>query len=118
MKKSRRAKACDISHKTKEMLFARDGGCIFCQMGYHPPEEPQTMFDAMHYIPRSLGGLGIIQNSAIGCRYHHQMMDQGSDGRRPEMLAIFRKYLQDQYFDWEESKLTYQREIGGVRYGK
>lgn len=109
MKKSKRAKACDISHKTKEALWARDVGCIFCKLGYHPPVEPQYMFDAMHYIPRSRGGLGIMQNAAIGCRYHHQMLDQGREGRRPEMLGIFRLYLMDMYDDWKEEALVYER---------
>jgi hypothetical protein len=67
------------------------------------------MFDAMHYIPRSRGGLGIPQNGAIGCRYHHQMMDQGNEGRRPEMLALFRGYLMERYPDWDEESLIYDR---------
>lgn len=109
MRRNKRTKACDISHATKEALWERDGGCIFCRMGYHPPAEPQTMWDAMHYIPRSRGGLGIVQNSAIGCRYHHQMLDQGAEGRRPEMLRLFRLYLMDKYPGWEESALVYDK---------
>lgn len=109
MKKSKRAKACDITHKTKAQLWDRDGGCIFCQMGYHPPTEPQHMFDAMHYIPRSRGGLGIPQNSAIGCRYHHEMMDQGNKGRRVEMLGLFKGYLIDRYPGWDKDTLIYNK---------
>lgn len=108
MKKSKRTKACEMQPIKKE-LINRDGGCIFCRMGYRPPLEPQWMFDAMHYIPRSRGGLGIPQNGAIGCRYHHQMMDQGSEGRRPEMLALFRGYLMERYPDWDEESLVYDR---------
>ena len=67
------------------------------------------MYDAMHYIPRSRGGLGIPQNGAIGCRYHHQMMDQGSEGRRPEMLGLFAQYLKGLYPEWDESKLIYDK---------
>ena len=111
MKKSKRARACEMKPIKKE-LIDRDGGCIFCQMGYYPPVEPQWMYDAMHYIPRSRGGLGIMQNGAIGCRYHHQMMDQGSDGRRPEMLELFRGYLMERYPDWDEESLVYKRGDG------
>lgn len=63
----------------------------------------------MHYIPRGRGGLGIPENAAIGCRYHHRMLDQGHEGRREEMLALFRNYLQSKYPDWDEKKLTYNR---------
>ena len=63
----------------------------------------------MHYIPRSRNGLGIKENGAIGCKWHHRMLDNGSSGRREEMLTIFRRYLQSHYKDWDESKLTYNK---------
>ena len=119
MRRSKRAKACEISHKTKVTLWERDGGCIFCQMGYYPPAEPQVMFDAMHYIPRSKGGLGIPQNAAIGCRWHHEMMDNGNKGRRAEMLTYFRWYLAGKYEDWREGDLVYAKyQQSPERHGK
>lgn len=108
-RKSKVSKACDFSHKTKKEMIERDGGCIFCQMGYYLPQEQQYMFDAMHYIPRSKMGLGIVQNGAIGCRWHHEMMDQGSKSRRPEMLGMFKEYLKGIYPDWDEDKLRHDK---------
>ena len=63
----------------------------------------------MHYIPRSRNGLGIPQNGAIGCQYHHEMLDNGHEGYRKEMLEIFRDYLKSKYTDWDEEKLTYSK---------
>ena len=37
------------------------------------------------------------------------MMDQGSDGRRPEMLGLFAQYLKGLYPEWDESKLIYDK---------
>lgn len=109
MKKQKRTKACDISHRVKKALFERDGGCIFCRIGYYSPPVPQFMFDAMHYIPRSKSGLGIEQNSAIGCRWHHEMMDQNVHSRRKEMLEYFKSYLMSHYPDWDEKDLVYDK---------
>ncbi len=63
----------------------------------------------MHYIPRSHNGLGIAKNGAVGCQYHHEMLDNGNEGRRREMLMLFRSYLQDHYTDWKENTLVYSK---------
>lgn len=78
-----------------------------------PKENYYELFikDPMHYIPRSLGGLGIPQNLALGCRYHHSMLDHAniSDAQREEMQDIFRDYLEDKYYYWNEEELTYKK---------
>lgn len=63
----------------------------------------------MHYIPRSAGGLGIPQNGAIGCQFHHNMLDNGNQGKRKEMLEIFKQYLQELYTEWNEDELVYRK---------
>ena len=40
----------------------------------------QQILSVMHYIPRSRGGLGIPQNGAIGCQFHHNMLEKGDVG--------------------------------------
>lgn len=67
------------------------------------------MKSIMHYIPRSKNGLGIAQNGAVGCQYHHNMLDNGNEGNREEMLAMFRKYLKAHYPNWDEKKLVYSK---------
>ena len=65
------------------------------------------IFETMHYIPRSQGGLGIARNGAIGCKYHHMMLDNSE--HRAEMKEIFRGYLQGMYRDWNEDELVYHK---------
>lgn len=69
----------------------------------------QQILSVMHYIPRSAGGLGIPQNGAIGCQFHHNMLDNGNQGKRKEMLEIFKQYLQELYPEWNEDKLVYRK---------
>lgn len=69
----------------------------------------QQILSVMHYIPRSAGGLGIPQNGAIGCQFHHNMLDNGNQGKRKEMLEIFRQYLQELYPEWNENELVYRK---------
>ena len=110
--RSKRTKACEFNAKSRQQVYGRDFGCIFCEAGYHVDEadEYDLQIDGiMHYIPRSQGGLGIPENGALGCRYHHRMLDNGSAGRREEMLGIFREYLKGIYPDWNEEKLIYKK---------
>lgn len=109
--KHKQTKEREFSPKERKKIYERDNGeCFFCGMRYHM--EGTTWFDLqidgiMHYIPRSQNGLGIEQNGALGCKYHHRMFDNGS--RREEMQGIFKRYLQNHYPDWDESKLTYDK---------
>lgn len=110
--KAKRTKACEFSSKDRKAIYARDFGCIFCDLRYHM--EGADPYDLqidgiMHYIPRSQGGLGIRENGALGCRYHHRMLDNGAEGRREEMLEIFREYLKRFYPGWSEEKLIYRK---------
>lgn len=109
---SKRSKACEFSSTARIVIKGRDRGCIFCKMEYHMPEEENydmQIFGIMHYIPRSAGGLGIEQNGAVGCQYHHNMLDNGKEGLRPEMLGLFREYLQNHYPGWTEDVLRYRK---------
>jgi len=78
-------------------------------MAYRLPIECQYMLDAMHYIPKSRGGIGIAENAAIGCRYHHNMLDNGHQGRRGEMMGLFKEYLTSLYPEWNEEDLYYSK---------
>lgn len=113
MAKSKQAKAREFSKKAREEIYHRDfGSCIFCGMGYRMEKATwlsKEILSVMHYIPRSGNGLGIPQNGAVGCQYHHNMLDNGKDGVREEMLQLFREYLQRHYQDWNEEQLKYSK---------
>lgn len=97
----------------QENIWYRDGGeCIFCKIGYHMENKDPMQYqikDIMHYINKSQGGLGIPQNGAVGCRYHHGLLDNGNRGLRAEMLEIFKEHLMQQYPDWNEEELIYDK---------
>ncbi len=111
--KSKQAKAHDFAQETRKLIVERDGGnCIFCQKKYHMEGAgwyALTIRSIMHFIPRSAGGLGIPENGAVGCQWHHEMLDNGNTGRRGEMLQIFEEYLRQQYPYWDRKKLVYSK---------
>lgn len=110
---SKQAKAREFSESARIEIVRRDyRQCIFCKINYHMEKATGyglELKSIMHYIPRSKNGLGIPENGAVGCQYHHEMMDNGNTGRREEMLEIFKKYLQSKYPDWNENALVYQK---------
>ncbi len=109
---SKQARAHEFSQKERDKIIKRDKGqCIFCRAGYRMEgtEYGYMLKSIMHYIPRSKGGLGIEQNGAIGCQYHHELMDNGNKGCREEMLEMFKAYLSGYYSFWKEEDLIYNK---------
>lgn len=115
----KRTKSLEFSKKTRERILCRDREmCIFCQIGYNmysTTEMGYQLDGIMHYIPRSQGGLGIEQNGALGCHYHHELMDNGSKGLRKEMREIMKGYLSGMYPDWNEKDLYYNKWKGAAK---
>ena len=98
--KTKRAKACDITKKVKDIVWLRDGGrCIICGSGCAMPNS--------HYIRRSQGGLGIEENIVTMCQHCHYMYDQG--GERKAIAAYTEQYLRSKYPDWNPEKLIYKK---------
>ena len=117
MSKAEMTKKTSISNAVRQRVYERDDGeCIFCQMGYHAAAEKQmaneygyTGRQVMHFVSRARGGLGIVENLAVGCGIHHMLYDNGSHGERKEMKPLFEEYLRGLYPDWDEKKLTYNK---------
>lgn len=110
MPKSKRSKATEFDAKTRQLIRQRDGKCIFCKMGKYGKSECDWIIDIMHYVPRSAGGLGIKENGALGCRWHHSLMDNGNKGIRLEMLEDMEAYLKSWYPEWNKDNLIYRKE--------
>ena len=91
-------KATAIPKVVKEKVLERDKWCVWCGR----PGIPNA-----HYIPRSLGGLGVEENILTLCPDCHRDFDQGNN--RVKKKAFFRGYLQGKYPDWDEDKLIYRR---------
>ena len=98
--KTKRAKACDIPKRVKDIVWERDGHkCIICGSYQAMPNS--------HYIRRSQGGMGIPENIVTMCSLCHSMYDQGID--REAIATYTRNYLRKRYPDWDETKLTYKK---------
>lgn len=100
---SKRSKACDISQKTKEIVWNRDEHkCIVC--GKYVP----MVCANAHYIKRSQGGLGIPENIVTLCPQCHYEEDFGQTTKLYE--EIIKNYLISKYgADWDKSKLIYRK---------
>lgn len=109
MAKKKRTKATDFKQTTRELIRQRDNyQCLFCRLRKYGKSECDTL-QIMHYINRSAGGLGIPQNGVTGCVYHHQLLDNGNKGYRPEMLKDMEEYLKSMYPDWNKEDLYYKK---------
>lgn len=107
---SKRSRACDFSAKERTLIKERDYQCIFCRRRYRMEKADTfntSVMEIMHYIPRSQGGLGIAKNAALGCKYHHMMMDESV--HHAEMREILKEYLQSIYRDWDEADMVYHK---------
>ncbi len=106
---NKRAKACDISKKVKDIVWERDGRrCIICG---HTTAMPNA-----HYIPRSKGGLGIEQNIVTLCTNFspnacHHKYDFGSIEEKEEIHEKIKQYLMNTYPGWDERMLVYSKEL-------
>lgn len=102
-----------FDQKTRKRIYSRDQGtCIFCNMGYLNECTSEMLLgikDVMHFVPKSRMGLGVEQNGAIGCRYHHNLLDNGNKGLRQDMLERFETYLRSLYPDWDKEKQVYRK---------
>lgn len=97
--KHKRTKACEISKKTKLIVYERDRGCcIFCgKIGL--PEA--------HVIPRSHGGLGCPENIITVCRSCHDKLDNSTN--RKKMLFYAIQYLKVFYPDWKKENFIFDK---------
>lgn len=101
-KVSKMAKACDIPKIVKQRVYKRDDErCIFC--GKWVPESNACC----HYIPRSLGGLGIVENVFTACDYCHREQDNGLTTKSYDKRAEL--YLKKKYKNWNIENLIYRK---------
>ncbi len=98
MAKSKRTKATSITPEVRQAVRDRDKWCIFCG---------KRGTDTAHYIPRSRGGLGIVQNLVLACRGCHMLLDQST--YRPEMLMFVENYLTGFYGKLDRKELIYHK---------
>ena len=108
---SKRSEACEFPPDVRERIKERDGGCIFCNILFKLPPRQMRATDIMHIVPRSQGGLGVEQNGVYGCRWHHDILDNGNKGLRPAMMDYIEKYMGRLYPGWNKENLIYKKEM-------
>lgn len=113
---NKRTKALQFSKETRQAIWQRERGkCFFCTIGYQMPSDwKQYSFDMeikdiMHFVNKSAGGLGIEENGVLGCRMHHNLLDNGNKGLRQEMLEKMEEYLKSIYPGWTKEELYYRK---------
>lgn len=109
MKKSKRARALDISPRVRAVVYARDGErCIFC--GAHVSKACASA----HYIPRSKGGLGVERNILTLCLACHYTFDNcTSRAEKNSLNSRAEAHLKKHYPDWDISQVLYSTAILG-----
>ena len=100
---SKRSNACEISQKTKEIVWNRDNQrCIYCHRWV-----PMSCANA-HFKKRSQGGLGIEENVVTLCPECHYQEDFGQDTKLYE--NYIESYLKSIYGqNWNKDKLIYKK---------
>lgn len=119
--KKKLTRRLEFTAKARKAIHKRDQeACVFCAAGYEPPEDPaysRTALQVMHIVPRSQLGMGVEQNGALGCVWHHQMMDNGNRENREEMLAMLEERMRQIYPGWTRESVTYRKTCGDVGKG-
>ena len=98
-KMSKRSKKCDIPKSVEIEVLVRDKCCIVCG-------SPRGIANA-HYIARSHGGLGIVENIVTLCPLCHHEMDNGKNSL--EVKAIVKKYLAGLYPNFADEQRKYNK---------
>lgn len=103
----------EFTAKARKAIHKRDNEtCVFCAAGYEPPEDPaycRTALQIMHIVPRSQLGMGVEQNGALGCVWHHQMLDNGNRENRKEMLTMLEDRMRRIYPGWTWEQVIYNK---------
>lgn len=108
----KRTKATKFSKATIQRIFERDEDCVFCKLGYSiegASSYELQIYDPVHIVNKSQGGLGIEENGVKGCRYHHHLLDNGNQGLRQQMKGDLKIYMKSLYHDWNEKNLVYEK---------
>lgn len=115
---NKRTKSLQFPKEVRMELIQRDNGCFFCKRGIHMTGSlpgDRSILDPMHIVNKSQGGLGVLQNGVIGCRWHHTLMDNSE--YNAEMRTMAEDYLKILYPGWTPGSVTYNK-WEGFQYSK
>lgn len=101
---SKRRRATDITQKVRKDVHARDKlRCVACGRNYN-------LQIAHVYLPRSRGGLGVVENLATLCINCHIDYDNGRDEKREIVKKKLFAYMERHYGKPNLNDLKYKKE--------
>ena len=95
----RQTKHTRIPKAVKETVWKRDGACVICGRNDGQPNA--------HIVPRSHGGLGIVENIVTMCPRCHYRYDNTAE--RHALRAQLEEYIKGFYPGWTEENVTYHK---------
>jgi len=107
---NKRTKDLQFSKATATAILNRDKGCLFCKMKVYMQGSlsiDRAVLDIMHIVNKSQGGLGVIENGVVGCRWHHHLLDNSE--HNTELREIAENYLKSLYPGWTRESVTYSK---------
>lgn len=101
-------KAQDFDKHTKVAIAERDSICGWpCCVYCGDPAPGLTAWSNAHFIARSQGGLGVLENGLTLCPKCHKRYDHTF--ARKKMREFFREYLKSKDKYWNEDELVYRK---------
>lgn len=100
--------ATRISKEVYEAVVNRDkvNGypcCVYC--GKPARNDTGEGLECHHFIPRSLGGMGIEENLCMLCSECHRRIHNGN----VKLNQFVREYLNARYEEWSEDQLIWRK---------
>lgn len=77
--------------------------CVYC--GRPARDDTGEGLECHHFIPRSLGGMGIEQNLVMLCGKCHRKIHNGN----VELNQFVREYLNVRYEEWSEDQVIWRK---------
>jgi len=101
-KKSKRSLATKITIDVRMDVKVRDNGkCTICGT--------MENIQIHHFVPRSLGGMGITNNLISLCQFHHKQLHDGNG----YILEHVKQYMKDLYPNVNNNERKYNKFNGG-----
>ena len=103
------ARVTEFDKKTRQTIYERDNHrCVLCY--------GTTFLGIAHvFVPRSKGGLGVVENGALLCQNCHHAMDNGSDAAYSDMIRNGVEQYMHARYDIDISKLK-ENKWKGYKY--
>ena len=89
--KSKASKKCDFAPKVRKQIMLREQSkCAYCHTRHN-------LTIAHAFVPRSKGGLGVLQNGVVLCMKCHHRLDNGLNKESEPIRKYIESYMRRLY---------------------